>query len=107
MFEDVTGRWTTLTLLVLDADPKRFSEIRRAIDGINEKALSHGLRSLQRDGFVERHASEGYPSRVEYNLTELGMETATRLRGPVEFLQNSMPEVLKAQADYDEAHAER
>lgn len=107
VFEHVTGRWSALTLLALSRDPKRFSEIRREVEGINEKALSQSLRTLERDGFVERHASDGYPSRVEYNLTELGTETIERLWGLADFLQDHMPQVLKAQEAYDERHPER
>ncbi|WP_199044529.1 winged helix-turn-helix transcriptional regulator [Glycomyces salinus] len=104
VFEVITGRWSALTLLVLGEDPKRFSEIRREVDGINEKALAQSLRALERDGFVERHASDGYPSRVEYNLTGLGVSTTALLRGLVEHLQDRMPEVLEAQADYNRRH---
>lgn len=104
VFEAITGRWSALTLLVLGEDPKRFSEIRREVDGINEKALAQSLRALERDGFVERHASDGYPSRVEYKLTELGASTTARLRDLVEHLQDHMPLVLQAQAAYDARH---
>ena len=102
--EHITGRWGPLVFLVLRDDPKRFSEIRRGVDGINEKALAQTLRALERDGFVERHASDGYPSRVEYELTALGASTAELLWNLIEHLQGHMPEVLLAQADYDGRH---
>ncbi|GAB4000849.1 helix-turn-helix domain-containing protein [Glycomyces albus] len=106
VFEVITGRWSALTLLVLGEDPKRFSEIRREVDGINEKALAQSLRALERNGFVERHASDGYPSRVEYNLTELGASTTALLHDLVEHLENHMVDVLKTQDDYDRKHPE-
>ncbi|MCH7232710.1 helix-turn-helix transcriptional regulator [Glycomyces sp. L485] len=102
--EHVAGRWGTLIFLVLREDPKRFSELRRAVDGINEKALSQSLRALERDGFVARHASDGYPSRVEYSLTELGASTAELLHRLVAHVEERMPEVLLAQSAYDEEH---
>lgn len=104
VFEHVTGRWSALTLLALSTDPKRFSAIRREVGGINEKALAQSLRTLERDGFVERHASDGYPSRVEYNLTELGVGTIERLWSLADFLQERMPEVAEAQDAYDRRH---
>lgn len=104
VLEHITGKWSTLVLLVLNRDPKRFSEIRREIGGINEKALSQSLRTLERDGFVERHASDGYPSRVEYNLTEHGAATTRHLGALVDHLHQTMPRVLASQAEYDERH---
>lgn len=101
VLDHVTGRWGTLILLVLDGDAKRFSELRRSVDGINEKALAQSLRQLERDGFVDRSASEGYPSRVEYRLTEVGRGVTARLTALVDHLYEAMPQVLAAQAEYD------
>jgi DNA-binding HxlR family transcriptional regulator len=103
-FDHLTGRWGTLILIALHEDPKRFSEIRRAVDGINEKALAQNLRQLERDGFVDRIASDGYPSRVEYRLTASGSRMAASLSALVELLYDEMPQVLIAQSEYDARH---
>jgi DNA-binding HxlR family transcriptional regulator len=99
--DHLTGRWGALILIALHEDPKRFSEIRRSIEGINEKALAQSLRQLERDGFVDRIASDGYPSRVEYRLTESGTRMAAGLSTLVELLYDEMPQVLIAQSEYD------
>ncbi|WP_026924744.1 winged helix-turn-helix transcriptional regulator [Glycomyces arizonensis] len=104
VLEHVTGRWGTLVLIVLRQDPKRFSEIRRSVGGINEKALAQTLRALERDGFIERHASDGYPSRVEYSLTELGSSTTELLSTLAAHLERHESEVVAAQTAYDERH---
>lgn len=104
VLEHVTGRWGTLILIVLRQDPKRFSQIRRSVDGINEKALAQTLRALERDGFIERHAGDGFPSRVEYSLTELGSSTTELLSTLVAHIESRMPEVVTAQAAYDQRH---
>jgi DNA-binding HxlR family transcriptional regulator len=104
VLDHVTGRWGTLILLVLHEGPKRFSEIRRAVEGINEKALAQSLRQFERDGIVARLASDGYPSRVEYRLTEVGGELESRLRDLVLHLYGSMPTILDAHAAYDARH---
>lgn len=104
VLDHVTGRWGTLILLALDQDSKRFSELRRTVDGINEKALAQSLRQLERDGFVDRIASEGYPSRVEYRLTEPGRRVTGHLSTLVHHLYEDMPRVLAAQVEYDEHH---
>ncbi|MEU5873491.1 helix-turn-helix domain-containing protein [Glycomyces sp. NPDC047369] len=104
VLDHVTGRWGTLIVLSLHDGPRRFSEIRRAVGGINDKALSQGLRHLERDGLVLRDASDGFPSRVEYRLTEVGAGMEARLREMVTYLYANMPEVIEAQTGYDAAH---
>lgn len=101
ILDHITGRWGTLILLALHDGPKRFSEIRRTIQGINEKALAQCLRNFERDGIVDRLASDGYPSRVEYRLTEVGTGLEARLRELVLHLYEEMPQVLSSQAAYD------
>lgn len=105
VLDHVTDRWGTLILLVLHEGPKRFSEIRRAIEGINEKALAQNLRQLERDGILARLASDGYPSRVEYRLTDLGRTIEGRLRDLVLDLYESMPAILDARVEYDARHS--
>ncbi|RCV52547.1 winged helix-turn-helix transcriptional regulator [Marinitenerispora sediminis] len=105
--EHITGRWGGLTLLGLREGPLRFSELRRRVDGIAEKALAQTLRTLERDGFVHRDPGEGYPSRVEYSLTGLGASTATLLHALAEHVESRMPDVLAAQAAYDRTHPPR
>ncbi|MEU6860132.1 helix-turn-helix domain-containing protein [Glycomyces sp. NPDC046736] len=105
VLDHVTDRWGTLILLVLHEGPKRFSEIRRAVEGINEKALAQNLRQLERDGILARLASDGYPSRVEYRLTDLGRTIEGRLRDLVLDLYESMPAILDAHVEYDARHS--
>lgn len=105
VLDHVTGRWGPLVVLSLHGSHRgpalRFSEVRRAIGGINDKALAQVLRHLERDGLVSRHASDGFPSRVEYRLTEVGDGMETRLRELAGYLQEQMPVILERQAGYD------
>jgi len=73
------GRWTLPVLDSLQPGPMRFSTIRRALSGIAQKQLTHTLRQLERDGFVLRTAYPTIPPRVEYQLTDLGRDLASRL----------------------------
>jgi DNA-binding HxlR family transcriptional regulator len=106
ILDHITGRWGTLVLLALHDGPMRFSQIRRAVEGINEKALAQSLKHFERDGIVDRLAPEdGYPSRVEYRLTEIGAGLEQRLRELVVHLYGEMPKVLDSHAEFDARRA--
>ncbi|MEU1310433.1 helix-turn-helix domain-containing protein [Streptomyces cinnamoneus] len=97
----VTGRWGSLTLGALREDTLRFNELRRRVEGVSEKMLAQTLQALERDGLVHREAQQTNPPRVDYRLTPLGRETAGRLLGLIELLEERMPEVLAARERYD------
>jgi len=101
--EHVTGRWGILALAALRDGSLRFNALRRRVDGVSEKMLAQTLQALERDGFVHREAQSTIPLRVDYTLTPLGMQTADRLIGLIEFVESQMPDVVAAQARYDSA----
>jgi len=49
----VGSKWSSLVLLLLDAGPRRYSEIRRSCR-ISQRMLTLTLRELERDGLVAR-----------------------------------------------------
>ncbi|NUR67701.1 MAG: helix-turn-helix transcriptional regulator [Streptomyces sp.] len=100
--EHITGRWGALTLGALHEGSLRFNELRRRVDGVSEKMLSQTLHALERDGLVHREAQPTNPPRVDYELTPLGQEMATRLLGLIHFLEGRMDDVLDARQRYDE-----
>lgn len=78
----VGDKWSMLIVMMLTDGPKRFSELKRAIDGISQRMLTLSLRGLERDGLVSRTVTPTIPPRVDYELTELGRS----LREPVKAL---------------------
>jgi DNA-binding HxlR family transcriptional regulator len=70
----VGDKWTVLVVGLLGGGPMRFSELRRAIDGISQKMLTTTLRTLERDGLCTRKVFPSVPPRVDYELTELGRD---------------------------------
>ncbi|WP_250284976.1 MULTISPECIES: winged helix-turn-helix transcriptional regulator [unclassified Frankia] len=72
VLDHVTSRWGVLVLTGLATGPLRFHELRTKIEGISEKMLSQTLRTLVRDGLVERAVEPSSPPRVSYSLTPLG-----------------------------------
>jgi DNA-binding HxlR family transcriptional regulator len=78
----VGDKWSMMIVMLLGDGPKRFMELKRAIDGISQRMLTLSLRNLERDGLVSRTVTPSIPPRVDYELTELGQS----LREPVQGL---------------------
>ncbi|TCL73025.1 helix-turn-helix domain-containing protein [Rhizobium sp. BK251] len=68
----LSGRWPTLLVYYLQQGTKRFSDLRRDNPTISHKMLTLELRKLEDAGIVQRTVFEGYPLRVEYDLTPAG-----------------------------------
>ena len=66
------GRWPTLLIYYLREGTKRFSDLRRDNPTISHKMLTFELRRLEDAGIVQRTEFDGYPLRVEYELTPAG-----------------------------------
>ncbi|MCB2412086.1 helix-turn-helix transcriptional regulator [Demequina sp. TTPB684] len=99
--EDVTGKWSSLALLALGEGSHRFGELRRQVDGVSEKMLSQTLRALERDGMVNRTVVSAMPPRVDYELTDLGRQIASALRGMADVLEGAVPQITAARERYD------
>lgn len=99
----ITSRWGTLVLIVLLERTHRFSELRRAIGGVSEKMLAQTLDALAYDGLVLRVAQQVVPPHVEYSLTPLGREAATRLEVLVDWIETNFPLIQQAQDTADGA----
>ncbi|MBI0376712.1 winged helix-turn-helix transcriptional regulator [Streptomyces rhizosphaericus] len=102
VLDRIGDKWTVLVLGELaESGTKRYTALRRKLDGVSEKMLTQTLRALERDGLVRRTVHPEIPPRVEYEITELG----ATLREPLVALKNwsmrHMDEVLEARAAYD------
>src|SRR4051812_13125557 len=72
ILDRVGDKWSVLVIALLGEQGKRFSELRRSIEGISQRMLTLTLRGLERDGLVTRTVTPSIPPRVDYELTELG-----------------------------------
>lgn len=97
VLEHVTSRWAVLVLGALREGTHRFSELRRRIDGVTEKMLAQTLRTLERDGMVLRRPYPEIPPRVEYSLTERGLEAAQLVMTLVAWIEERTPAILDEQ----------
>ncbi|MCK0551871.1 helix-turn-helix transcriptional regulator [Pantoea ananatis] len=57
----------------------RHAEIGRRMHGVTQRMLTRTLRQLERDGLVIRHDFNEIPPRVEYELSDTGMEMLVRM----------------------------
>jgi DNA-binding HxlR family transcriptional regulator len=68
----VGDKWSVLVVGLLGDGSKRFSALRRSIEGISQRMLTLTLRGLERDGLVTRTIFPTIPPRVDYELTAMG-----------------------------------
>lgn len=66
----LNGKWKIPVIIALREGNKRFSDIQKQVKGIAAKVLSHELKQLELNGFVERVVYNTTPVTVEYNITE-------------------------------------
>ena len=86
VLDHVTSKWGVLVLVALAGGTKRWSELRRAVDGVSEKMLAQTLQTLERDGLVQRDARPIIPPHVDYRLTALGRDLVERLLPLMEWI---------------------
>ena len=71
----IKGKWKPIILWQLSKAPQSLSGLRHSIAGISQKMLIQHLNELIHFGFVVRTTFEGYPLKVEYDLTDRGRKT--------------------------------
>ncbi|MFD9486342.1 winged helix-turn-helix transcriptional regulator [Streptomyces sp. NPDC059991] len=99
----LANKWSMYVLAALRRaeGPMRFNELRRLLDGITQKMLTQTLRTLERDGLVERTVYPTTPPRVEYALTEVGVAAGKLTTAIADWSFEHAREILSARADFD------
>ncbi len=72
--EIVGRRWSGAILRALMYGATRFVQIRQTIPELSDKMLSTRLRELEADGLVVRTVVPDTPVRIEYRLTDKGLD---------------------------------
>lgn len=76
----IGGRWKPTILCRLLKCKMRYNELLKSIPGISERMLVAQLRELEKDDLVRRIIYKEVPSRVEYELTTLGLSTEPMIK---------------------------
>jgi DNA-binding HxlR family transcriptional regulator len=97
----VGDKWSVLIVAMLGDGPRRFSELRRAIEGISQRMLTLTLRGLERDGLVSRTVFPTIPPRVDYELTKLGLTLLEPIGALAQWAQDNRVAITTARERFD------
>jgi DNA-binding HxlR family transcriptional regulator len=98
----VGDKWSILVVTVLRDGSRRFSDLKRTIDGISQRMLTLTLRGLERDGLVSRTVYPTIPPRVDYDLTELGATLLDPVLALAEWAASNRARIHSAREEYDQ-----
>ena len=103
LLDQVTDKWSTLILLVLDEGALRFNALKRRLPGITQKALTHSLRRLERNGLVGRQVVTLSPVAVEYRISPRGRSLLPPVLALYAWTAENLPEVEQSRRQFDGA----
>ncbi len=103
----VGDKWSVFIVAMLGDGPKRFTELRRSIEGISQRMLTLTLRGLERDGLVTRTIHATIPPRVDYALTPLGQTLLVPVQALAAWAGEHRTEIQAARDRYDRKSARR
>ena len=103
----VGDKWSVYVVALLGQGPRRFSELRRTIEGISQRMLTLTLRGLERDGLVTRTVYATIPPRVDYALTPLGQTLLVPVQALAMWADEHRGEIQQARGRFDRKSARR
>jgi DNA-binding HxlR family transcriptional regulator len=101
LLDRLADKWSLLVVELLGLCPRRFTELRREIDGISQRMLTLTLRNLERDGLVRRTVYPVVPPRVDYELTMPGTSLLAAVQPLSAWVRTHHGSVAAARASYD------
>ncbi|RKG84056.1 winged helix-turn-helix transcriptional regulator [Corallococcus terminator] len=99
----VGDKWSVMVIVNLAGGAMRFSDLKRAIEGISQRMLTLTLRGLERDGLVKRTVFPTTPPRVDYELTRLGQTLIEPVSALAIWAQTHRPEIERAREAFQRA----
>jgi DNA-binding HxlR family transcriptional regulator len=101
----VGDKWSVLIVVILGQGPRRFSEIKRVVEGISQRMLTLTLRGLERDGLVTRTVTPTIPPRVDYELTDLGRSLCEPVQALNNWAVDHIARIDEARTEFDRRQA--
>jgi DNA-binding HxlR family transcriptional regulator len=99
--ELIGSRWTGAILQTLLQGKTRYAAIKASIPDLTDRMLSERLRTLEREELVARRVIPDTPVRVEYELTQKGLELQNALKEIGNWAERWIP--LESVADDENA----
>lgn len=97
----IGDKWTVLVVANLSlAQPLRYNELRRSVEGISQRMLTLTLKQLEENGLVKRTLFPCIPPRVEYELTSLGWKLVEPLVAVYNWAIENRQEMLAARTRF-------
>ncbi|MCB1489895.1 MAG: helix-turn-helix transcriptional regulator [Bauldia sp.] len=97
--------WSVLVILILGDGPHRFNALKRSIGDISQRMLTVTLRTLERDGMIERTVLPTSPPGVEYALTPLGRSLEEPIETLTRWASTNHEAIRRARRRFDAEHA--
>jgi len=107
VLDRVGDKWSVYVLFLLGDGTRRFTDLRRSIEGISQRMLTVTLRNLERDGLLTRTVHAVVPPRVDYALTPLGRTMRDIVSALVEWADAHTVDIDRARKVYDRRSARR
>jgi DNA-binding HxlR family transcriptional regulator len=101
VLSQIGDKWTVLVVRALNDGPRRFSELKRDVEGISQRMLTLTLKTLERDGFVTRTVYPTIPPRVDYELRELGHSLSEPLGVIAQWAITNRQRIVDARVAFD------
>lgn len=101
LLDRLADKWSLLVVELLGHGTRRFSELRREIDGISQRMLTLTLRRLERDGLITRTVHPIVPPRVDYELTALGASLLDAIEPLVAWTRAHRDDIATARTAFD------
>lgn len=98
--------WSPLILMILATGAYRHATLKRVMGAlsaegeISQRMLTLRLRSLERDGFVEREVEPLVPPRVRYHLTPMGRGLVAELDRLLQWIEAHHDQIQEARARF-------
>ena len=103
----VGDKWTIQVVVTLRAGSQRFNAIKRQVGGISQQMLTRTLKTLERDGMVERTVRHSTPPQVEYTLTPLGHSLSETVRQLADWAAENRQNIEENRLSYDTSREEK
>ena len=97
----VGDKWSVLIIVTLGDGTRRFSELKRGVEGISQRMLTLNLRGLEREGLISRKIFPTIPPKVEYALTDLGKSLCIHVISLGQWAEENFDAIQAAREAFD------